>query len=139
MTAVEALTHAAVLRRPDILTDEKAGRFVDDVTRLLVRYLRKSLNLATRRQSTFRDGDRVALVVSSRLFEQEGHLPQLTAFFTSAVILCSSASVNSFLASDAARLSKRREYLLVHPFELLSLVVPGDTEREGPRSRLSET
>jgi AcrR family transcriptional regulator len=42
VTAVEALTHAAVLRRPDILTDEKAQRFVDDVTRLVVRYLRTS-------------------------------------------------------------------------------------------------
>ncbi len=42
VTAVEALTHAAVLRRPDILTDEKARRFVDDITRLLVRYLRTS-------------------------------------------------------------------------------------------------
>jgi len=42
VTVVEALTHAAVLRRPDILTDEKARRFVDDVTRLLVRYLRTS-------------------------------------------------------------------------------------------------
>src|SRR5260370_22721845 len=42
VTAVEALTHAAVLRRPDILTDEKARHFVDDVTRLLVRYLRTS-------------------------------------------------------------------------------------------------
>jgi AcrR family transcriptional regulator len=42
VTVVEALTHAAVLRRPDILSDEKAGRFVDDVTRLLVRYLQKS-------------------------------------------------------------------------------------------------
>jgi AcrR family transcriptional regulator len=42
VTAVEALTHAAVLRRPDILTDEKARRFVDDVTRLVVRYLRTS-------------------------------------------------------------------------------------------------
>jgi AcrR family transcriptional regulator len=40
VTVVEALTHAAVLRRPDILSDEKAGRFVDDVTRLVVRYLR---------------------------------------------------------------------------------------------------
>ena len=39
VTVVEALTHAAVLRRPDILADEKADRFVDDVTRLLVRYL----------------------------------------------------------------------------------------------------
>jgi AcrR family transcriptional regulator len=42
VTVVEALTHAAVLRRPDILTDEKAQRFVDDVTRLVVRYLRTS-------------------------------------------------------------------------------------------------
>jgi AcrR family transcriptional regulator len=41
VTAVEALTHAAVLRRPDLLTDEKAGRFVDEVTRLVVRYLLK--------------------------------------------------------------------------------------------------
>jgi AcrR family transcriptional regulator len=42
VTVVEALTHAAVLRRPDILVDEKAQRFVDDVTRLVVRYLRTS-------------------------------------------------------------------------------------------------
>jgi NAD(P)-dependent dehydrogenase (short-subunit alcohol dehydrogenase family) len=42
VTTVEALTHAAVLRRPDILTDEKARQFVDDVTRLVVRYLRTS-------------------------------------------------------------------------------------------------
>jgi AcrR family transcriptional regulator len=42
VTAVEALTHAAVLRRPDILTDEKAEKFVDEVTDLVVRYLRKS-------------------------------------------------------------------------------------------------
>jgi AcrR family transcriptional regulator len=41
VTAVEALTHAAVVRRPEILTDEKAGRLVDDVTRLVVRFLRK--------------------------------------------------------------------------------------------------
>ena len=39
VTVVEALTHAAVLRRPDILTGEKAQRFVDDATRLVVRYL----------------------------------------------------------------------------------------------------
>ena len=42
VTVVEALTHAAVLRRPDILVDDKARRFVDDVTRLVVRYLRTS-------------------------------------------------------------------------------------------------
>jgi AcrR family transcriptional regulator len=42
VTVVEALTHAAVLRRPDILTGEKARQFVDDVTRLVVRYLQTS-------------------------------------------------------------------------------------------------
>jgi len=42
VTAVEALTHAAVVCRPESLSDEKAGRLVDDVTRLVVRYLRNS-------------------------------------------------------------------------------------------------
>jgi AcrR family transcriptional regulator len=42
VTVVEALTHAAVLRRPDILSDQKAQRFVDDVARLVIRYLRTS-------------------------------------------------------------------------------------------------
>jgi AcrR family transcriptional regulator len=42
VTAVEALTHAAVLRRPEVLTGETAERFLDDVTSLVVRYLRKS-------------------------------------------------------------------------------------------------
>lgn len=42
VTVVEALTHAAVLRRPDLLSDGKARHFVDDVTRLVVRYLRTS-------------------------------------------------------------------------------------------------
>jgi AcrR family transcriptional regulator len=41
VTVVEALTHAAVLHRPDILTDEKAETFLDEVTDLVVRYLRK--------------------------------------------------------------------------------------------------
>jgi AcrR family transcriptional regulator len=39
VTVVEALTHAAVLRRPDVLTGDKAQRFVDEVTRLVVQYL----------------------------------------------------------------------------------------------------
>jgi AcrR family transcriptional regulator len=39
-TTVEALTHSAVLRRPDILADEKTTGFLDEVTRLVVRYLR---------------------------------------------------------------------------------------------------
>jgi AcrR family transcriptional regulator len=42
VTVVEALTHAAVLRRPDILADDKAKQFVDDATRLIVGYLRPS-------------------------------------------------------------------------------------------------
>jgi AcrR family transcriptional regulator len=42
VTAVEALTHTAVLHRPDVLTDEKAERFVDEVADLVVRYLQKS-------------------------------------------------------------------------------------------------
>ena len=42
MTVVEALTHAAVLHRPEILAGEKTERFVDDVTRLVVRFLQKS-------------------------------------------------------------------------------------------------
>jgi AcrR family transcriptional regulator len=41
VTAVEGLTHAAVVRRPESLTDEKAERLVDEVTRLVIRYLRK--------------------------------------------------------------------------------------------------
>jgi hypothetical protein len=40
VTTVEALTHTAVLRRPDILADGKAGTFVDEVTRLVLQYLR---------------------------------------------------------------------------------------------------
>ncbi len=43
VTTVEALTHAAVQHRPDVLADEKkAGEFVDEVTRLMLRYLRTS-------------------------------------------------------------------------------------------------
>jgi len=42
VTVVEALTHAAVLRRPDILADGQARHFVDEVTGLLLRYLRTS-------------------------------------------------------------------------------------------------
>lgn len=42
VTVVEALTHTAVLHRPEILAGDKARKFVDDVTRLVVRYLRKS-------------------------------------------------------------------------------------------------
>ncbi|HEX8784490.1 MAG TPA: TetR/AcrR family transcriptional regulator [Steroidobacteraceae bacterium] len=39
VATVEALTHAAVVNRPDVLSD-KAGVFTDEVTRLVVGYLR---------------------------------------------------------------------------------------------------
>lgn len=42
VTTVEALTHAAVIYRPDVLSDEKANTFIDEVTRLVLRYLRPS-------------------------------------------------------------------------------------------------
>lgn len=42
VTTVEALTHSAVLYRPDVLAAEKRGAFVDEVTALLLRYLRPS-------------------------------------------------------------------------------------------------
>ena len=41
VTAVEALPTRQSCVAPGILTDEKAGRLVDDVTRLVVRFLRK--------------------------------------------------------------------------------------------------
>jgi AcrR family transcriptional regulator len=39
VTTVEALTHTAVLHRPEVLANETAGSFVDEVTRLVLRYL----------------------------------------------------------------------------------------------------
>jgi AcrR family transcriptional regulator len=39
VTIVEALTHAAVVQRPEILRDQKAETFVDEASELLVRYL----------------------------------------------------------------------------------------------------
>jgi AcrR family transcriptional regulator len=40
MTTVESLTHAAVLHRPESLAGTRAKKFADEVTRLLVAYLR---------------------------------------------------------------------------------------------------
>jgi AcrR family transcriptional regulator len=42
VTSVEAVTHTAVLHRPDILSDEAVGRLVDETTRLVLGYLRPS-------------------------------------------------------------------------------------------------
>jgi AcrR family transcriptional regulator len=38
-TTIEALTHTAVLHRPDMLSDEAVATLVDEATRLLVGYL----------------------------------------------------------------------------------------------------
>jgi len=40
VTSIEALAHTAVLHRPGILSDDAAGRLVDEATRLVMRYLR---------------------------------------------------------------------------------------------------
>jgi hypothetical protein len=39
VTAIEALTHTAVLHRPDMLTDAAAERLVDEAARLVLGYL----------------------------------------------------------------------------------------------------
>lgn len=39
VTSIEALTHTAVLHRPDMLSDEGAGKLVDEASRLILRYL----------------------------------------------------------------------------------------------------
>ena len=40
VTSIEALTHTAVLHRPDILSDDAVDMLVDEATRLVVGYLR---------------------------------------------------------------------------------------------------
>jgi AcrR family transcriptional regulator len=39
VTSIEALTHTAVLRHPEMLSDEAVGTLVDEATRLIVGYL----------------------------------------------------------------------------------------------------
>jgi AcrR family transcriptional regulator len=39
VTSIEALTHTAVLHRPEILSDEGIGTLIDETTRLVVRFL----------------------------------------------------------------------------------------------------
>jgi AcrR family transcriptional regulator len=40
VTSIEALTHTAVLHRPEMLSDDAVGTLVDEATRLVIRYLR---------------------------------------------------------------------------------------------------
>jgi len=47
VTSIEALTHTAVLHRPDVLLDEAVGTLVDEATRLVVGYLQPSPRGAT--------------------------------------------------------------------------------------------
>jgi AcrR family transcriptional regulator len=42
VTTVEALTHAAVVQRHEVLRDERVNAFVDEVTALILRYLKPS-------------------------------------------------------------------------------------------------
>jgi AcrR family transcriptional regulator len=42
VSTVEALTHAAVVYFPEVLDDQKAGAYIEEVTGLVVRYLRAS-------------------------------------------------------------------------------------------------
>ncbi|MFD1782895.1 TetR/AcrR family transcriptional regulator [Phenylobacterium terrae] len=42
VTSVEALTHTAVLHRPDFLTDAAVGALVEEATRLVLGYLREA-------------------------------------------------------------------------------------------------
>src|SRR5258708_38489507 len=39
VTSIEALTHTAILHRPDVLSGEAIGMLVDEATRLVLRYL----------------------------------------------------------------------------------------------------
>jgi AcrR family transcriptional regulator len=39
VTTVEALTHAAVIHNPETLSDDKAETFIDEVSRMVLRYL----------------------------------------------------------------------------------------------------
>jgi hypothetical protein len=39
VTAIEALTHTAVLHHPEMLTDAATAALVEEATRLIVRYL----------------------------------------------------------------------------------------------------
>jgi AcrR family transcriptional regulator len=42
VTSIEALTHNAVLHRPEVLSDERVGTLVEEATRLVLGYLRAS-------------------------------------------------------------------------------------------------
>jgi AcrR family transcriptional regulator len=44
VTTLEALTHSAVLHRPDLVAGERVGEFVEEATRLVLRYLRVPSN-----------------------------------------------------------------------------------------------
>ena len=41
VTSIEALTHTAVLHRPDVLSDDAVETLVDEAARLVIRYLRE--------------------------------------------------------------------------------------------------
>jgi hypothetical protein len=51
VTAVEALIHAAVAYRAEVVSDERVTGFVDEVTRLVLRYLKVRLYCSPIRRS----------------------------------------------------------------------------------------
>ena len=40
VTSIEALTHGAVLRNPELLAPDRVTRFIEEASRLIIRYLR---------------------------------------------------------------------------------------------------
>src|SRR5215472_597878 len=56
VTTVEALTHAAVVHRREVLSDERANAFVDEVTTLILRYLKphQVIEVASARKGSIR-------------------------------------------------------------------------------------
>jgi AcrR family transcriptional regulator len=66
VTTVEALTHSAVLSRPDILANEKAGAFIDEVTQLVLRYLQPPSLLRRGLRASPRESRRLGVRSSTR-------------------------------------------------------------------------
>jgi hypothetical protein len=60
VTSIEALTHTAVLHRPDMLDDEAVGTLVDEATRLVVGYLQVGAFRAVPKEFMIAEQGRVA-------------------------------------------------------------------------------
>ena len=49
VTSVEALTHGAVLHNPELLAPNRVDRFIEEASRLILRYLRSGASDLLRR------------------------------------------------------------------------------------------